>query len=131
MSHSSFCARTVRRTVVPIAALLAFLLAADPARAHAQLETATPAVGGTVASATEIRLKFGEGVEPRFSGVTLTAADGSAVPLGQPKTEGGDKSVLVVPIAKPLAPGPYKVHWHAVSVDTHRTQGDFSFTVKP
>jgi methionine-rich copper-binding protein CopC len=32
---------------------------------------------------------------------------------------------------KPLAPGTYKVTWHAVSVDTHRTQGSYEFTVKP
>ncbi len=116
---------------IRIAASLVFGLAATAAYAHAQLQKATPAVGGTVASASEIRLKFSEGVEPRFSGVTLTAANGSKAPLGRPKVEHGDKSVLIVPIAKPLAPGVYTVHWHAVSVDTHHTQGDFSFTVKP
>jgi hypothetical protein len=30
-----------------------------------------------------------------------------------------------------LLPGAYRVHWHVVSVDTHMTEGDFSFTVKP
>ena len=30
---------------------------------------------------------------------------------------------------KPLNAGTYKVHWHAVSVDTHTTEGDFTFTV--
>jgi copper resistance protein C len=30
---------------------------------------------------------------------------------------------------KPLAPGVYQVQWHVISVDTHRTQGNFSFTV--
>ena len=114
-----------------IAASLAFALAATAAHAHARLVKATPAAGGTVASASEIRLNFSEGVEPLFSGVTLTAADGSKAPLGRPKVEGGDRSILVAPIAKPLAPGAYIVHWRAVSVDTHHTQGDFSFTVKP
>jgi copper resistance protein C len=36
-----------------------------------------------------------------------------------------------VPIVKPLSAGEYKVHWQAVSVDTHHTQGSFQFTVKP
>jgi methionine-rich copper-binding protein CopC len=36
-----------------------------------------------------------------------------------------------VPIAKPLSAGAYTVHWQAVSVDTHHTQGTFEFTVKP
>jgi copper resistance protein C len=39
--------------------------------------------------------------------------------------------VLVVKVAKTLAPGVYIVNWHAVSVDTHHTQGSFEFTVKP
>ena len=63
--------------------------------------------------------------------MTLTAPDGSAVPLGQPKVEGSDRRVLVAPIAKALAAGAYTVHWHAVSADTHHTQGAFQFTVKP
>ena len=31
----------------------------------------------------------------------------------------------------PLAAGTYKVEWHAVSTDTHKTQGSYSFTVNP
>ncbi len=119
-----------RASIVKIAAALALVFASTAAFAHAHLQKATPAVGGTVASASEIRLEFSEGVEPRFSGVTLTGAGGASVPLGQAKVEAGDQKVLIVPIAKPLAPGAYTVHWHAVSVDTHHTQGTFGFTVK-
>jgi methionine-rich copper-binding protein CopC len=46
--------------------------------------------GGTVASASEIRLTLSEGVEPRFSGVSLTAPGGANVPLGPPKVEESD-----------------------------------------
>jgi len=28
-----------------------------------------------------------------------------------------------------LAPGSYSVTWHVLSVDTHKTQGSFSFNV--
>ena len=121
----------MRTHVVKILTAFAFACAATSAFAHAQLEKSTPPVGGTVASPSEIRLKFSEGIEPRFSGIALTAAGGAAVPLGQSKVEGDDKSVLVAPITKALAPGVYTVHWHAVSTDTHHTQGDFAFTVKP
>jgi len=31
----------------------------------------------------------------------------------------------------PLAPGRYRVKWHVLSVDTHVTEGDFTFTVAP
>ena len=110
---------------------LAFVLASTAAFAHARLQKATPPVGGTVASPSEIRLEFSEGVEPKFSGVTLTAAGGETEPLGAARVEAGHEDVLIVPVAKALPPGAYTVHWHAVSVDSHHTQGDFQFTVKP
>jgi methionine-rich copper-binding protein CopC len=47
------------------------------------------------------------------------------------KTEASNQAVLVVPITKALAAGTYTVHWQAVSVDTHHTQGTFEYTVKP
>jgi methionine-rich copper-binding protein CopC len=60
----------------------------------------------------------------------LTSGGGASVPLGAAKTEAGNAAVLIVPVAKPLSPGVYTVHWHAVSVDPHHTQGTFNFTVK-
>ena len=83
---------------VNFTASLAVLCASTAAFAHAQLQKATPAVGGAVASASEIRLKFSEGVEPPFSGLALTASDGESVPLGHAKVVPGDPSVLVVPL---------------------------------
>ena len=120
----------MRTFSVRIPLSLAFALAATQAFAHAQLEKATPAVGGTVASASEIRLEFSEGVELKFTKVSLTGPGGAA-PLGAARTESGNQAVLIVPIAKPLSAGVYTVHWQAVSVDTHHTQGTFEFTVKP
>jgi hypothetical protein len=100
--------------------------------AHAMLQKAEPPVGGTVtASPTEIRIDFSEGVEPAFSGITLAASDGASVPVGKATVDPQNQAVLVVPIGKKLAPGVYTVTWHAVSVDTHKTQGSFDFTVKP
>jgi copper resistance protein C len=120
----------MRTNILKIATSLAFALTATSAFAHAQLEKATPAVGGTVASASEIRLEFSEGVELKFTKVSLTGPGGEA-PLGAARTESGNQAVLIVPISKPLSAGVYTVHWQAVSVDTHHTQGTFEFTVKP
>jgi methionine-rich copper-binding protein CopC len=61
--------------------------------------------------------------------VTLSATAGAAE-LGVASVEAGHPDVLIVPIAKPVTPGVYTVHWHAVSADTHGTQGTFKFTVK-
>ncbi len=33
--------------------------------------------------------------------------------------------------AAPLPPGTYKVTWHALSTDGHRTQGSYEFTEAP
>jgi copper resistance protein C len=118
------------RTFVKFAAAITFACVSTAALAHAQLEKATPAVGGTVAGPSEIRLEFSEGVEPKFSKISVTGPAG-AVLLGAAKTEPGNQAVLIAPISKPLSAGAYKVHWQAVSVDTHHTQGSFEFTVKP
>ncbi len=119
----------MRKNLIIIAAALAFGLAASAAFAHARLESATPPAGGTVSSPSAIRLEFSEGVEPKFTGVTVTGPAGAAA-LGAPSVEAGHQNVLIVPIAKSLSPGVYTVKWHAVSVDTHHTQGTFAFTVK-
>jgi copper resistance protein C len=118
------------RMFVKFAAAAALACASTAAFAHAQLEKAIPAVGATVASPSEIRLEFSEGVEPKFSKISVTGP-GGAVPLGAARTDSGNPAVLIAPISKPLPAGAYKVHWQAVSVDTHHTQGTFEFTVKP
>ena len=119
----------MQKTVLKTAASFAFAFATTSAFAHAELEKSVPPVGGTVAPPSQIRLEFSEGVEPRFSGLTLSGASGAAQ-LGTPKVEPDHQNVLIVPIARPLSPGVYTVRWHAVSVDTHHTQGTFEFTVK-
>ena len=120
----------MRNTLLKIAASFVLACVATSAFAHAQLESSSPPVGGTVTSPNAIRLTFSEGVEPKFSGVALTAGGGGAAALGAATVEPGHQNVLIVPVTKPLAPGPYTVTWHAVSVDSHHTQGTFAFTVK-
>jgi methionine-rich copper-binding protein CopC len=111
---------------------LLFAALASAASAHASLQKATPAAGATVAaSPTEIRLKFSEGVEPRFSTITLASEAGASQPLGKPTVDPADNSTLIAAVSQALKPGIYKVTWRAVSVDTHKTQGGFTFTVAP
>jgi methionine-rich copper-binding protein CopC len=108
------------------------LLSRESASAHATLVKAIPPVGGTVtASPSEIRITYSEAIEPRFSGIELKGADGHTVATGAAGVDPGDRATLIVPLKSALPPGSYKVTWHVVSVDTHRTQGSFSFEVKP
>ena len=113
-------------------AIIAFAAAAHvsgAALAHAFLDHALPAVGATVAQApTELTLWYTQALEMAFTGVEVTNAAGQRVDTGQATLDPKDPQELHVPL-KPLQPGEYKVTWHALSVDTHRTTGDFSFTV--
>jgi methionine-rich copper-binding protein CopC len=121
-----------RKSMFRSVVTLALAMIATAASAHALLQKAVPPVGGTVAaSPKEIRIKFSEGVEPRFSGITLATEAGVAQPTGKPTVDPADASVLIVTVGQPLKPGVYTVTWHAVSVDTHKTQGGFNFTVAP
>jgi len=100
------------------------------AEAHAFLLKSIPAVGATVKASDMLRLEFSEGVELAFSGIDVSSGAGSAVATKNVRFNGADHKVLLADLP-PLLPGTYRVKWHAVSVDTHRTEGDFSFTVKP
>lgn len=109
----------------------AFALAAPAALAHAFLDHALPAVGSTVrGSPAEVTLWFTQPLEPAFSAVAVTDAAGQRVDAGKATIDPKDPQELHAPLRR-LAPGEYKVTWHVVSVDTHRTEGDFSFTVAP
>jgi methionine-rich copper-binding protein CopC len=99
------------------------------AHAHAMLERANPPVGGTVGSPPRaVSLTFTEKVEPAFSTIRVENASGARVDAGKPQVEQGNANTLRVGL-KPLSPGTYKVIWKVLSVDTHTTQGSFSFQV--
>src|SRR5262249_7364379 len=119
------------RLLLHFLATVAVGIPAVAALAHAFLNQAVPPVGGTVAtSPEEIRLSFSEGVEQRYSRIELATSDGRAIVTGPATRDPGDDKQLVLAVPL-LAPGRYKVSWHVVSVDTHRTEGAYSFSVAP
>ena len=111
------------------ASLLLGCLLSPLALAHAHLKTQSPAADATVAAPSELRLGFSEGIEPSFSQVTVIGADGKSIDVKALNTATGDNKTLVVTPAAPLAAGKYKVQWQVLSVDTHKSSGDYSFTV--
>src|SRR3954462_14463597 len=99
--------------------------------AHAFLSQAVPAVGGIVpASPREGRLTLSEGIEPAFSRIELAAANGQPVGTGPATVDPRDNTQLVLALP-PLAPGRYRVRWRIVSIDTHPTEGDYIFEIRP
>jgi methionine-rich copper-binding protein CopC len=120
----------MKRTTV-LFALLAAGFPAAAAFAHAFLDHAVPAVGATVpAPPKEVLLFYTQAIEPAFSDAQLSAADGQAIATGAAAVDPQNPMELVLKLP-PLAPGQYKVKWHVVSVDTHRTEGGFSFDIQP
>ena len=114
----------MHRSILSGLALLV-IVGAAPAHSHAYLDRANPRVGSTVSSAPrEVTLWFSQKLEPSFSSAQVTDASGARVDQGA-RVDGTQIHVSV----KSLPPGSYKVHWKVLSVDTHTTQGSFSFRV--
>lgn len=111
---------------------LGLLAASAPAFAHAHLKSAVPAIGGIVATPpAELHLTFSEGLNLKFTGVTVTGPAKGAIATGEAALGAGGDTTLVVPIPDTLAAGSYTVAWHALSSDGHKTSGTYRFTVKP
>jgi hypothetical protein len=119
------------RLLFRAAALLGALALPAGALAHAFLDRAVPAVGSKVhGQPAEVRLRFSQPLEPAFSTVRVVDAGGEQVDRKDKQLDPGDASVLKVSLPK-LAPGVYRVVWRVLSVDTHVTEGDFTFEVAP
>ena len=111
--------RKILLTLVPL------LLSGAAAQAHAFLDRANPRVGSTVRSAPrQVTLWFSQKLEPSFSSAQIT--DGSGARVDQGARISGMQ--IHVPV-KSLPPGTYRVRWRVLSVDTHTTEGSFSFRV--
>jgi hypothetical protein len=105
------------------------LLVGPRAEAHAFLDHANPAVGSTVLTAPPaVTMWFTQQLEPAFTSATVTDSSGKNVDNGAAQVDPKDPTELRVAL-QPLTPGSYTVSWHALSVDTHTTQGHFTFSV--
>ncbi|ELY4093902.1 CopC domain-containing protein YobA [Cronobacter sakazakii] len=112
-------------------ALVAAVMTTPAVWAHAHLKAQQPAANATVdASPEALTLTFSEGIEPAFSGVTLTGPNGKKMATSAVKRAPNDDKQLVAPLVAPLASGEYQVQWHVVSVDGHKTKGSYRFSVK-
>jgi copper resistance protein C len=126
------CSRTAWASRFSKALLALYLAAIAPlAAAHAFLDQASPRVGSTVhGSPAQVTLRFTEELEPAFSSVRVVDKDGKQVDREDKQLDPSDRTVMRVSLP-PLGPGTYRVVWRALSVDTHVTEGDFTFMVEP
>jgi copper resistance protein C len=94
------------------------------AHAHAFVDHAEPAVGARVqVMPNEVRIWFTEPVELAVSSIKVFDTTGKQIDVhADPK-----KRALLRVSLPALAPGTYKVIWQVVSMDSHATNGDFTF----
>src|SRR4029450_6931206 len=97
--------------------------------AHAFLKDADPGGGSTIqTSPGQVRIRFTENIEPAVSSIQVFDASGKEVDKRDLHLDRFDHAVLHISLL-PLAAGTYKVVWRVVSVDTHVTNGNFTFRV--
>ena len=108
-------------------ALLAALIPAGAASAHAELIATDPADGAVVESAPEaLTMQFTEDVSVRPDGIRVLDATGERVDAGAAAADGPDVSV---PLEGTIEEGTYVVAWRAVSADGHPIRGSYTFSV--
>ena len=116
-----------RRVGTITAAASFLLLAAAPALAHSFLVDATPSSKDHLdALPKTIKLKFGAGVEPAYSALSLETADGKVLAkgaAGKPETP----RELTLDAPADLAPGRYVVRYRVLSQDGHIVEGNYEF----
>ncbi|TYL80283.1 copper resistance protein CopC [Bradyrhizobium cytisi] len=114
--------------IIPLLVLFLAPPMSGKASAHAFLDHAEPRVGNRVASAPrEVTLWFTQKLETAFSSVTVTGPSGQRVDAGKARVSGNQVSVSL----KSGGAGTYHVNWRVLSVDTHTTDGSFTFQVGP
>ena len=135
LTASAASARVLGATleVCAVLALLAGLAAttAPPAAAHAELERTVPAAASVLREPPErLILRFSQRFEPAFTRVRVLDASRRQVAGGEVQVDEADPRQLRVDLPR-LAPGAYSVHWRVLSIDTHVSEGQFGFVVRP
>jgi methionine-rich copper-binding protein CopC len=109
-----------------MAALIA--CACATAWAHSFPEAQTPAAGQVLTTPpAEVTIRYDAQIEKLFANLEVVGPDGKNRAVGTPQLS-ADGRTLSVKLA-PLGPGEYKVRWAVLGIDTHRTQGSYTFTV--
>ena len=117
------------KSLYAVVALIAAVIGTSAAYVHPKLQSAEHPAGKSSAPPKEIRIHFSESILPKFSGIELEDQTGKAIAIGKTTNDPADRKNLIAPLINPLSPGDYTVDWHAVSGDTHRVKGSYSFGV--
>src|SRR4030095_1538304 len=101
------------------------------AHAHAFVDHAEPPVGGKVKQIPHVvRIWFSESSQPALSVIKVFDAAQKQIDKKDTHSDARNKALLQVSLPS-LGAGTYKVIWRVTSVDSHVTNGDFTFRVAP
>jgi methionine-rich copper-binding protein CopC len=122
----------IRRRMVALAALaVTILVPLGSPLAHSLLVRSQPERRATVTRPPEqVRLWFGERIEPAYARLSVWDAEGTQVDAGDAAVDPADPTMLAVRTPG-LRAGRYTVRYRVLSVDGHIVESSFTFTVKP
>ncbi|MCV2490807.1 copper resistance protein CopC [Geodermatophilus sp. YIM 151500] len=107
--------------------LLAGVLGAGPAAAHAELVSTAPGEGAELAVApASVVLEFTESVSLGAGYARVLDGDGDRVDTGAPSVDG---STVTIPLRHDLPDDGYLVTYRVISTDSHPVSGAFGFVV--
>jgi copper resistance protein C len=114
---------------LPTVGTLSLLIAAAlPVSAHSFPESESPTAGQTLSEPpSEVSIKYDAQIEKLFAQLEVIDSNGKTLAEGPPVVS-DDAYTLAVKVPR-LGPGNYLVKWRVVCIDTHHTEGSYSFTV--
>jgi len=116
----------VRRVGLAVAVALAVALTPVTVLAHASLVAADPTPGAVLATPpATIALRFSEAVTAAGPGISVIAPSGRPVGTGPVRVSGATMSAAFHAAGE----GTYLVSWQVISVDTHPSRGQLTFSV--
>lgn len=120
--------RRIRLLAALVLSLLALLVAAAPAQAHAELIGSDPADGAVVETAPDaVTLTFTDPV--LLTSQEISVFDAVGDPVSSASRTVGDDVVIDLPDAATLTDGTYVVSWNVLSTDGHPIAGTVTFSV--
>ena len=120
---------TTLKMCISVAAVVAIAMSNTIlASAHSFPESETPSAGQKVSSPpTEVTINFDAPIEKLFAKLEVTGANGKNEAAGAPQIS-DDGRRMSVKVAS-LKPGDYTVKWAVVGIDTHHTEGSYTFSI--
>jgi methionine-rich copper-binding protein CopC len=121
--------RTPTKLLLTVLLMMPMIAAGPVSWAHSFPEQESPTAGETLtASPAHVTIKYDAPIESLFDSLRVLDAAGQDKAAGAPQVS-ADGYELSVPVSS-LSPGEYTVQWRVVCVDTHHTEGSYTFTVK-